>query len=499
MCSPGLAPFHDQWYLAWVGMVPFFLLLATSRSIVEAGAFGLSFGLGYNLVYLSWYLGLQPLDWLNYNQVQGWSMAGFAWVFAATHQALMVMIYAVLFKIIPSAGSFLPVKISGKWKLPALIIMPLLWVLMMNKLLNHSDLMGVPWSMIEYSQYKQSWFIQGASVIGGVGLGFLLVLFNLSLASLLATFNGKSQFKAIAAPNKSSALSHLFVSFLVMALVVVLGELDASKCWKKISNDVGILQSNVNISMQKTKHRYSLSELEEINLGLTSDAKPGLLIWTESSLPVVMKDFPGLSSKLADFARQKKVDMVVGAIDKFDDPKSDDNFNAAFGFSASGQAAQEAYRKRYLVPFGEYAPPILNVFPFARSLTNTPAGKGLSAGRKPVIFKLDSGNVAPLICFECISPELAAESVKAGGQLLVNISDLAWFHQSNVGDQMIAFAVMRAVENRRYLVFAANTGPSVIIDPLGKVRGSHKLDERKLVQGQVGYSNYLSPFTKWFR
>ncbi len=330
MCSPGLAPFHDQWYLAWVGMVPFFLLLATSRSIVEAGAFGLSFGLGYNLVYLSWYLGLQPLDWLNYNQVQGWSMAGFAWVFAATHQALMVMIYAVLFKIIPSAGSFLPVKISGKWKLPALIIMPLLWVLMMNKLLNHSDLMGVPWSMIEYSQYKQSWFIQGASVIGGVGLGFLLVLFNLSLASLLATFNGKSQFKAIAAPNKSSALSHLFVSFLVMALVVVLGELDASKCWKKISNDVGILQSNVNISMQKTKHRYSLSELEEINLGLTSDAKPGLLIWTESSLPVVMKDFPGLSSKRADFARQKRVDMVVGAIDKFDEPKSDDNFNAAF-------------------------------------------------------------------------------------------------------------------------------------------------------------------------
>lgn len=499
MCAPGPAPFHDQWYLAWFALMPFFLLLSVSRSFIEAGVFGLAFGLGYNLVYLSWYLGLQPLDWLNFNSVQGWAMAGFAWVFAATHQALIVMIYAIVARLLPLAGTYLPVKVSGKWKLPALILLPLLWVLFMNKLGNASDFMGVPWAMIEYSQYKQSWFLQGASIIGGVGLGFLLVLVNLNLASLYATFNGKAHFKMLAAPNKSSALSHLFVSLLIVALVTVLGELDGAKCWKKISNDVSIVQGNINISMQKTKHRYSMDELETLFFDITKDAKPGLLIWTESSLPVVLNHQPDLVSKLSKLARERNCDMVVGAIDSFDSAKDDDKFNAAFGFKSNGEMAQEAYRKRYLVPFGEYAPPILNIFPFARSLTNTPAGKGLSAGRKPVIFKMTSGDVAPLICFECISPELTAASVKAGGQILVNISDLAWFHQSNVGDQMIAFSVMRAVENRRYLVFAANTGPSVIVDPLGKVHGKMKLDERKLVVGQAGFSNYLSPFTKWFR
>ena len=106
------------------------------------------------------------------------------------------------------------------------------------------------------------------------------------------------------------------------------------------------------------------------------------------------------------------------------------------------------------------------------------------------------GRVAPLICFECISPEQTARSVRAGGQLLVNVSDLAWFHKSDCGLQMVAFSVLRAIENRRYFVFAANTGPSAIIDTNGKITEYSPHGGKTVMQGRVGFNETLTWFSR---
>jgi apolipoprotein N-acyltransferase len=104
-----------------------------------------------------------------------------------------------------------------------------------------------------------------------------------------------------------------------------------------------------------------------------------------------------------------------------------------------------------------------------------------------------------LICFEVIAPELAAASVRAGGQLFVNINDLSWFHQSIIGEQMIACAVLRAIENRRYFVFAANTGPSAIISPTGEIKVSVAQGVAGVLSGKIDYLSDLSWFTKWWK
>jgi apolipoprotein N-acyltransferase len=131
-------------------------------------------------------------------------------------------------------------------------------------------------------------------------------------------------------------------------------------------------------------------------------------------------------------------------------------------------------------------------------LTNTPAGGGFDSGKAAVALPLTSGKVSPLICFETLSPELVASSVRQGGQLLVNVSDLAWFHESICGQQMIAFSVLRAIENGRYFVFAANTGPSAIIDTRGRVVSLSKQGQEQLLVGKVSLLSEMTPFTRWF-
>ena len=174
-------------------------------------------------------------------------------------------------------------------------------------------------------------------------------------------------------------------------------------------------------------------------------------------------------------------------------------YNAAYGFSDDGEMFSEIYHKRYLVPFGEYAPAFVNYMPsWVRKLTNTPAGAGYTSGKQPVVFHFDNAAVSPLICFEVLSPELVASSVRAGGHVLVNVSDLAWFHGSVVGDQMLAFASIRAIENRRYFIFAANTGPSAIIDASGYVTHLSRVNKAEILTGKIGLNSTITPFTKWF-
>jgi apolipoprotein N-acyltransferase len=249
--------------------------------------------------------------------------------------------------------------------------------------------------------------------------------------------------------------------------------------------------------MQKTAHRYTLPELWSHYYELAQGVSPGLCIWTENALPTYLRQESELEDRLSVLARQRKLDMVVGALDH---DTLFHPYNSAYGITRDGALLTHVYHKRYLVPFGEYCPWLVRYFPeWIKRLTNTPAGGGFTSGKEPTVLNLTEGRVAPLVCFETLSPELAASSVRSGGQILVNLSDLAWFHRSIAGDQMIAFSVLRAVENRRYFIFAANTGPSATIDNDGNIRQTSSRDKACILQGEVGLSSKLTPFTQWFR
>jgi len=517
LSAPGL----DQWYLAWVALVPLLLASVSATGILAAFLRGTAFGIGYSLTYLNWYLGLQPLDWLLFNWWQGYLIAAAAWIIVSTHQALIIGIFSAILSKIPLTGSFLPGKRQGQWRLPALLVVPLLWTLVCNLICNARGATGVPWTMLEYSQYRQIPLIQIASVVGGVGLGFLIVMVNTAAAALYCTFQKKSKGQPLSADSKSIAVYQV----IALALLIVgclafgfqrvgapgeprsAGVSPASEPPGSVlppgsagvppaSLNVTVVQGNVNIEMQKTTHRYTLVELLTHYTNMLRGCANGLVVLTESALPTYLREAPETLADLESLAKSHNFDMVVGSLDHDQDQNP---YNSAFGIDSHGHVAPEAYHKRYLVPFGEYTPLAVNFMPeWMRRLTNTPAGGGFASGTGPVALNLTCAKVAPLVCFETISPGLVASSVRNGGQLLVNISDLAWFHKSLVGQQMLAFSVMRAVENSRYFVFAANTGPSAIIDAKGRTVQLSEQNTERLLAGKVMLSSEITPFTHWF-
>ena len=489
------APGFDQWYLAWIALVPYLLLTVSSSGIKDAFLRGLVFGAAYNLVYLNWYIHLHPLAWLGYNEPESIALAVAAWLIVSLHQALIVAIVTAAIRLLPLTGGFFPRVVEERLCLPAPLVIPALWVLAENKILNAPNFLGVPWPMIEYSQYQVLPVIQIASWIGGIGLGALIVMFNTVLASVIATVTARISFKSLACHTSSSAVSQGLTVALCVAGVVAWGY-SRLNVPQYAADTVSVLQGSINIDMERTKHRYTLPELMDRYGTLLAKAPPGLCIWTESALPAYLKNETQLLSDLTRASKEAKHPMVVGSIDRDFDGRV---YNSAFGIDSDGRLYNAVYHKRYLVPFGEYMPNFAHYLPeWVQRLTNTPAGAGFHAGQKPVVLDLDGQKIAPLICFETLSPELCASSVRNGGNLLVNLSDLAWFHESMVGDQMVAFSVMRAIENARYFVFAANTGPSAIIDSNGRI--VHRSIPGKVVvlTGKVRYNSERTAFTQWF-
>ncbi len=490
------APGFEQGYIAWFGLVPLLLLAVASPSFVQALWRGLVFGTAYNLVYLNWYFHLHPLDWMGFAWWQSILMAAAAWLIVSLHQGVLIALFSGVTRILPLCGGLGVRQVEEKWKVPALFVIPLIWVLIENKLGNAHDLLGVPWSMLEYSQYKLLPMVQITSWIGGIGLGFLIVMVNVALSSLIATVSQRLSFKSLAAFSVGSAVSQLLAVALGVVSVYAFGLSRLSAIADGDTTCLSVLQGNINIDMQKTRHRYTLGELIDHYRKLALKCPPGICIWTESALPAYLKKEQDAQAFLSQLCRQGKEDMVVGSLDcDFDGHP----YNSAFGVDSSGNLQEAVYHKRYLVPFGEYTPAFVNYLPhWLQRLTDTPAGTGFNCGKFPVVLDLSGHRIAPLICFETVSPELAAASVRNGGQLLVNVSDLAWFHDSMIGPQMTAFSVIRATENGRCFVFAANTGPSVIIDPAGRVTAACGAGQQAVLTGKVTFSGKLTPFTQWF-
>jgi apolipoprotein N-acyltransferase len=496
------APGFDQWYLAWFAFAPLFLLIYANNSYIKQIMLAGAFGLAYNLVYLHWYLNLAPLDWLGFTGAFGYLLAMLAWLSVSIHQALAFILFAAIVSRLPLSGSFTAKRGPKKvWLVPALVVLPIAWVLIVNKLGNMPDLMGVPWTMLEYTQYKQPSVLQSASVIGGVGICALIIAVNVTIASFFATFigGGTKQFKRLAAENRETAFYHGLGMALVMVAVYCLGWQQQGQIKTSAMIDTTLVQGGINIDMQKTVHRFTIEDLVDNYDKLLVNSHDSLVVLPEGALPTYLREQPGVTNWLKHKAYEKHLDIIVGSMDR---SAANRPFNAAYGITSSGTLLPEVYHKRFLVPIGEYTPLLVNYLPeWVKRWTNTPAGGGFAAGKEPVLLDMARGKVAPLICFESISPEVTAASCRAGGQLLVNISDLAWFHKSDCGQQMLAFAVLRAIENRRYFIFAANTGPSAIIDPTGKITDYSAQAEKSnsILNGKVGLNSQPTVFASWYR
>jgi len=168
---------------------------------------------------------------------------------------------------------------------------------------------------------------------------------------------------------------------------------------------------------------------------------------------------------VAKFSASSKTDLLLGTLDADDGH----DYNAALLVSGATQQMQ-IYRKMHLVPFGEYIP-LRHSFPLFAAVASKWVPGDFDLGRDHTVFRLTNNDVrvAPLICFEDTVGDLVRQFVLKGANLLVDVTNDAWFLRSGGSRQHLANAIFRCVETRRPMVRAANTGVTCFVNEFGRV------------------------------
>jgi apolipoprotein N-acyltransferase len=153
------------------------------------------------------------------------------------------------------------------------------------------------------------------------------------------------------------------------------------------------------------------------------------------------------------------------------------------------------YDKIHLVPFGEYVP-LRRILFFVDKLTQGAIGD-FTPGTEFTVFSVPAVRFAVSISYEIYFPSEVRRFIQNGAEFLINITNDAWYGRSAAPYQHLAMAVFRAVENRRYLVRAANTGISAVVAPDGRIVSASGLFERTALRATIAANAVLTPYARY--
>lgn len=487
------APGIEQWYLAWCAFAPVIVLAVTAREPWYAGVRGWFFFTGYNLVALHFCLSVrQELFEGIFSLITGLSVLVILFIIAAL-KGMLGSIFCLWLKAIPMTGGFLPLKNQGRWLMPGFLVIPLLWVVI-DYLCYPPEFLGVRWTSFEYSQYRQLPLIQLASITGGAGITICLILSNLTLLGIIGFCT--KRIRCLTYPNSKALLLNTTLSVLLLTAVINFGNQrinsENAAFAKKKKLTVSAIQSNL---CQKI-HKVDFGVIHKKNLELTKECPPNsIVIWPEWSFPAVFSKGYSHLEPFSKPARDQNQSWVLGCIDE---DKKGQHFNSTIVMDKARGTLPMVYHKRYLVPFGEFTPKWVKETPFGWILYGqNKTYEETASGNTSVCFPLEDVVLGPMLCFECEEPSISRDSVRDGAQLLVDSSYTGWFHNSILSDQMIAFCVMRSVENHRSFVFSTTLGPSAIIDSTGRILRQAPREESAAITAEVPIESDTTLFTQF--
>jgi apolipoprotein N-acyltransferase len=222
---------------------------------------------------------------------------------------------------------------------------------------------------------------------------------------------------------------------------------------------------------------------------LIRSSNPDVVFWAEASTLFPIRTGGIWSKEIWDLAASTRTPLVVGS-DTF---TGEEVFNSAYLVNEKGELEAQ-YDKIFLVPFGEYVP-LKKIFFFAGKMV--PEISDFSRGVNYEPFRIGSEKVSINICFEVVFPQLSREFCNRGATLLATITNDAWFGRTAAPYQHFAMSVMRAIENRRYLVRAANTGISGFVDPYGRILQKTDIFVQTATTGEIRWISERTFYTRF--
>jgi len=454
-------PKIDLPWLAWVALVP---LLWVLKDVTPGEAFrrGMVFGLAHFVSLLYW---LVP-TMVTYGHLPLILGIGILCLFAAVLS--LVFIAPAVYGI--SLVSRTPVRM--------VFFFPLFWV--GTEFLRSFLFTGFPWQLLGYSQYERLHLIQLSDIFGVYGLSGAIACANAAfLLGALAVLGQPWRGQAV---KLRLVLGSITAAALWVGAAWIYGDLRIAQIDRLAAQApkmrVAVIQGNIEQS-QKWDRAFQNATIDTyIRLSLsTRPQKPELIVWPESAAPFYFLAEVPPTRMVMQGVTAAGAHFLIGA-PSFDlRGRQADYFNSAYLVGPGGEVLGK-YDKAHLVPYGEYTP-FKEYLPFLGKIVEHVGD--FKPGVKGQTLDLQGRKLGIQICYEIIFPALARAMVQNGAELLITITNDAWYGMTAGPYQHFSLAVLRAVENRRALARAANTGISGFVDPAGRVVGRTPMMEEAAV------------------
>jgi len=430
------APYSVHWLLAFVLLL---LLYQSIQSLTPKQGFfaGWCFGLGYFGLSVSWV----------YNSIYMFGSA------TAPLAAAVTLLFVLVMTVFPATTAWLYLHLKDRlaWGWHAWLFASL-WVL--GELARGKIMGGFPWALVGYSQTTE-WFGALAPWVGVYGIGFLMVLLSGLLIDVLYRLG------------RGSASARIAVVPLLLILVGAyygLNSLNAVEITqaKNTKLNVRLVQANIPQELKFSEERLRSSLDQYTSLSVQDLPLTDLIIWPETAIPTYFQNVEDAIAPFASELKAKGVDVLAGGF----------YHDGELSYNSLRQLAGEKalYKKRHLVPFGEYMPFrfLLGWLKTYIEIPMSDLGRGVGPNT-PMVFKGEPLGLS--ICYEDVFGEEMRELIPASS-VLVNVSNDAWFGEKIAPYQHQQKAQMRARELVRPLIRVTNTGVSSVIDHKGRIQGS---------------------------
>jgi apolipoprotein N-acyltransferase len=505
----------------------------------------------FNLWPLAW---LAPLPWLllvRQPQLRGWKPYLQIWIAGFVHWLLMLegirlahpALYGGWLALSAYLAVYLVLFISitrvavHQLRWPLFLAAPVVWVGI--ELLRGHLISGFSSGMLAHTQTSWPLLLQIADLGGAYAVSFVMLLVAAVIAQQLPEKWIAPARSNSTSTNPSSHLSHgpIPIAFAVLLVALTLGY-----GWYRLQEQppkqsrpplrVALIQGSLDTRFdQPLDERIQTTFAHYAPLtqqAAAADRELDLVVWPESmfAIPELQplpetESNPGIPREARErLTEQQKsfhntLDGALRAMPRssflfgtttlqFDltkpRPWPDRIYNTALLAGPDGRLTGRYY-KMHAVMFGEYVP-CADLFPFLNQVT--PLGPGMSVGDHPVALHVQGYGLAPNICFESTVPHLIRQQVtelqRAGPRpidVIVNVTNDGWFKGSSILDLHFRGNIFRAIENRKPLIVAANTGISAHIDGNGRViqRGPKRAPQPLLVS--VTADGRRSPYHRW--
>ena len=308
-----------------------------------------------------------------------------------------------------------------------------------------------PWFRLSTIVAQKEIFIQSASLLGGLFVSFIIVAINGCICIIIENLIFKKQIH----------IPIIFLS-LILCFDIVFGATRIKTLNYKEDTAVLLVQGNFSGEEKRTSDKKAITEkyLRLSYNNLSPDVK--LVIFPETAMLFSFNEHNDGTKLVSRFSRKNDVTILTG-ICTYKDEKI---FNSAVAFYPDGTFS-EAYSKRILVPFGEkiwFYDTLLKIMPDVFGEMST-----FTEGTSTLPIETDIGKIGVVICYESIYPRIARSTVRNNAEIISIISNDSWFGKSNAMYQHHNHAILRAVENNRYVLRVSSTGVTSVISPTGEI------------------------------